>query len=59
MDGWFINEPKFAYKDRVHFTDLGYQLWADQLSSALITAYASWRRTTGQPPLAAPGGRAP
>ena len=59
MDGWFVNEPKFAYKDRVHFTELGYQLWADQLSSALLAAYASWRRTTGQPPLAAPGGRAP
>jgi lysophospholipase L1-like esterase len=57
MDGWFVNEPKLAYKDRVHFTELGYQLWADQLSSALLAAYASWRRTTGQPPLAAPGDR--
>jgi len=59
MDGWYQNEPKFAYKDRVHFTDLGYQLWADHLSSALLAAYASWRHTTGQPPLAAPGDRAP
>lgn len=59
MDGWYVNEPKYAYKDRVHFTDLGYQLWADELSSALLAAYASWRRTTGQPPLAAPGDRAP
>jgi lysophospholipase L1-like esterase len=57
MDGWYMNEPKLAYKDRVHFTDLGYQLWADQLSSALLSAYATWRRTTGQPPLAAPGDR--
>lgn len=55
MDGWYVNEPRFAYKDRVHFTDLGYQLWADELSGALLAAYATWRRTTGQPPLAAPG----
>ncbi len=59
MDGWYVNEPKYAYKDRVHFTDLGYQLWADELSSALLAAYATWRRATRQPPLAAPGERAP
>jgi lysophospholipase L1-like esterase len=59
MDGWYSNEPKLAYKDRVHFTDLGYQLWADELSSALLAAYAAWRHTTGQPPLAAPGARSP
>lgn len=59
MDGWFTAEPKLAYKDRVHFTDLGYQLWADELSSALLAAYAGWRRSTSQPPAAAPGARAP
>ncbi|HSK04635.1 MAG TPA: GDSL-type esterase/lipase family protein [Kofleriaceae bacterium] len=59
MDGWYLGEPRLAYKDRVHFTDLGYQRWADELSSALLAAYASWRRRTNQPPLAAPGGRAP
>ena len=56
MDGWYTNDPKLAYKDRVHFTELGYQMWADQLSSALLAAYAGWRRTTNQPPLAAPPG---
>ena len=63
MDGWFVGEPKLAFKDRVHFTELGYQLWADQLSNALLAAYASWRRTIDQrqrqPPLATPGDRAP
>ncbi len=59
MDGWYVGEPKLAFKDRVHFTELGYQLWADQLSNALLAAYASWRRTTGQPPLGKPGDRAP
>ncbi|HWU87651.1 MAG TPA: GDSL-type esterase/lipase family protein, partial [Kofleriaceae bacterium] len=50
MDGWYVNEPKFAAKDRVHFTDLGYQLWADELSKALLAAYGSWRRATNLPP---------
>jgi lysophospholipase L1-like esterase len=63
MDGWFVREPKLAFKDRVHFTELGYQLWADQLSNALLAAYASWRRAAGprprQPPLARPGARTP
>ncbi len=31
MQPWVVNEPKVAYKDRVHFTDLGYQIWADAL----------------------------
>jgi lysophospholipase L1-like esterase len=55
MDGWSEREPKLAYKDRVHFTELGYQRWADELSQALLAAYASWRRSTGLPP----GDRAP
>jgi lysophospholipase L1-like esterase len=45
MDAWFLNEPKMAYKDRVHFTDLGYQTWADALSGALLAEYDRWRRT--------------
>ena len=53
MDGWYVNEPRFAAKDRVHFTDLGYQLWADELSKALLAAYASWRRATNMPPVRA------
>lgn len=47
MDGWFLAEPKLAYKDRVHFTDLGYQRWADELLAAMLGAYDAWR--TGRP----------
>ncbi len=43
MDAWFNSEPKAAYKDRVHFTDIGYQRWADSLSGALLDAYERWR----------------
>ncbi|MGE5181955.1 MAG: GDSL-type esterase/lipase family protein [Acidobacteriota bacterium] len=43
MDTWFNSEPRAAYKDRVHFTDLGYQRWADSLSGALLDAYERWR----------------
>ena len=45
MDGWFLAEPKLAYKDRVHFTDLGYHAWADALTGALLAEYDRWRRT--------------
>jgi len=44
MDGWFLAEPKLAYKDRVHFTDLGYQAWADAFAGALLAEYDRWRR---------------
>jgi len=50
MDGWFLGEPKVAYKDRVHFTDVGYQMWADELSKAILGTYEAWRHTTGLPP---------
>ncbi len=43
MDTWFNSEPKVAYKDRVHFTDIGYQRWADRLSGALLESYDAWR----------------
>ena len=49
MDGWFLAEPKLAYKDRVHFTDLGYHTWADALSSALLAEYDRWRRAQAPP----------
>lgn len=50
MHAWVVNEPKTAYKDHVHFTDLGYQLWADALSSALLAEYARWRSAHKLPP---------
>ena len=50
MDGWFNGEPKVAYKDRVHFTDVGYQRWADALTGALLEGYARWREAQKLPP---------
>jgi lysophospholipase L1-like esterase len=45
MHGWFTAEPRVAYKDHVHFTDIGYQMWADALSASLLDEYARWKRT--------------
>ncbi len=50
MHPWVVNEPKTAYKDHVHFTDLGYQLWADSVSGALLADYARWRAARKLPP---------
>ena len=33
-----------------HFTDIGYQMWADALSGALLEQYARWRAGQGLPP---------
>lgn len=49
MGTWAEAEPKVAYKDRVHFTDLGYQRWADALSGALLEGYAKWRQAQNLP----------
>jgi lysophospholipase L1-like esterase len=49
MHGWVTGEPKLAYKDHVHLTDLGYQRWADELSAALLADYARWRRLQNLP----------
>lgn len=43
MDAWVTAEPKVAYKDHVHFSDIGYQRWADALSGAVLEDYARWR----------------
>jgi lysophospholipase L1-like esterase len=59
MAEWATNEPKMAYKDRVHLTDLGYQLWADDLTSALLADYARWRSEKNLPPSAPPQPSAP
>jgi len=50
MNPWVVTEPKVAYKDRVHFTDLGYQIWADALSGALLASYDLWRAAQHLPP---------
>ncbi|MEO6773241.1 MAG: GDSL-type esterase/lipase family protein [Kofleriaceae bacterium] len=51
MEPWVEADPKVAYKDRVHFTDLGYQRWADALSGALLAEYAQWRAEHELPPV--------
>jgi lysophospholipase L1-like esterase len=56
MDEWVTADPKMAYKDRVHLTDLGYQRWADELSNALFADYARWRRSQKLPPSTALSG---
>lgn len=50
MHGWVTAEPKVAYKDHVHLSDLGYGMWADALATALLDEYARWRRATHLPP---------
>jgi len=44
MHAWVTGEPRMAFKDHVHLSDVGYQLWADALSTALLDEYARWRR---------------
>lgn len=53
MAGWVAGETKFAFKDHVHLTTLGYARWADELSSALFDDYARWRVAQKLPPSAA------
>ena len=50
MHPWVVAEPKVAYKDHVHFTDIGYQRWADALSGAILDSYARWRIAAKLPP---------
>jgi len=50
MGAWAIADPKVAYKDRVHFTDIGYQRWADALSTAILAGYDTWRHAQNLPP---------
>jgi hypothetical protein len=50
MHEWVTSEPRVAYKDHVHFSDLGYQRWADLLSGALIADYDRWRAAKNLPP---------
>jgi lysophospholipase L1-like esterase len=50
MHAWVIGEPRVAYKDHVHLTDVGYQRWADMLTGALLEGYDRWRRAHDLPP---------
>jgi lysophospholipase L1-like esterase len=49
MHVWLLAEPKVAYKDHVHFTDVGYQKWADVLTAAMFGGYERWRAAHGMP----------
>ncbi|MGE3768148.1 MAG: GDSL-type esterase/lipase family protein [Kofleriaceae bacterium] len=50
MHGWVTTEPRAAFKDHVHFTDVGYHHWADSLSNAILDEYARWRARNKLPP---------
>ncbi|HEY1557204.1 MAG TPA: GDSL-type esterase/lipase family protein [Kofleriaceae bacterium] len=54
MGTWATAEPRVAFKDRVHFTDIGYQRWADALTGALLDDYERWKHGQGLPPSAGP-----
>jgi lysophospholipase L1-like esterase len=54
IHAWFLAEPRLAFRDHVHLTELGYQWWADLLLSAVLTGYDRWRARQGLPPVAAP-----
>ena len=43
MDGFFHAEPSLAYSDRVHFTDKGYERWAQLLMNELLAGYDDWK----------------
>jgi lysophospholipase L1-like esterase len=49
MEGWFRAEPKVAFKDRTHFTDVGYQRWADALTASVLQQYEHWRTAHALP----------
>jgi len=49
MHAWVTADPRVAFKDHVHFTDIGYQRWADGLAGALLDEYGKWRRANGLP----------
>ncbi|TMQ06099.1 MAG: hypothetical protein E6J90_47260 [Deltaproteobacteria bacterium] len=50
MHQWVTAEPRVAYKDHVHLSDIGYQRWADALSAAVLAEYATWRQRQSLPP---------
>ncbi len=50
MNEWATADPRVAFRDRTHFTDIGYKRWADALSNALFASYARWRESQHMPP---------
>jgi lysophospholipase L1-like esterase len=50
MHAWFLAEPKVAFKDHVHLTDVGYRWWADALQAARLAEYGHWRGLQRLPP---------
>jgi lysophospholipase L1-like esterase len=47
MDQLAQATPPIAFRDRVHFTDAGYQRWADTFLAALLDQYARWKLQQG------------
>ena len=56
MDTWVNAEPKVAYKDRVHFTDIGYQRGPTRCRARCSRGYDALARRAA--PAAEQGGRA-
>jgi len=40
----FLADPKVAFGDHVHFTEIGYQRWAEAFVTALLDNYARWKQ---------------
>lgn len=59
MHAWALAEPRIAFRDHVHFTELGYTKWADALEGALLADYARWRERHKLPPSRQPVERTP
>jgi len=49
IDYYVHREPPLAYPDRVHFTQLGYERWADLLLAELLAGYEEWQRRGAAP----------
>jgi lysophospholipase L1-like esterase len=57
MHAFSTADPRVAFGDHIHFTELGYTRWADAFTSALLESYARWKQQ--QPPAAAPQPKQP
>ena len=46
------SDPRVAFTDHVHLTEVGYERWADAFVGALLDNYARYQRAQPQPPQA-------
>ena len=50
MHAFNLAEPRVAFTDHVHLTEIGYERWADALVGALLDNYARYKRAQPQSP---------